>query len=199
MSFLKAMQERYTTKKYNPNKEISDSDIGALKEILRLTPSSINSQPWKFTFVSDQATKEKLSEHSKINTDKVLNCDTVIILSRIDDLSLFEKQLKEELPQRALDYYEDTKKSMSEEQTKAWFDKQVYIALGVLLSACATMKIDSTPMEGIEPDMYDKIIGHTSYKTLVAVTIGRRAEDDKNQPSVSPKLRIALHKIVESI
>jgi nitroreductase/dihydropteridine reductase len=27
--------------------------------------------------------------------------------------------------------------------------------LGVLLSACADMGIDSTPMEGIEPEKYD--------------------------------------------
>ncbi|WP_231862345.1 nitroreductase family protein [Nonlabens marinus] len=31
---------------------------------MRLSPSSINSQPWKFTFVSDRETIEKLSKHS---------------------------------------------------------------------------------------------------------------------------------------
>lgn len=74
MNFLKAMQERYTTKKYNPDKKIKASKIEELKEILRLTPSSINSQPWRFTFVSDELTREKLSKYSKINTEKVLKC-----------------------------------------------------------------------------------------------------------------------------
>ncbi|UCU26522.1 nitroreductase family protein [Mycoplasma anserisalpingitidis] len=40
--FLKVAQNRYTTKMYDPNKKISEEDIKKIKEILRLTPSSIN-------------------------------------------------------------------------------------------------------------------------------------------------------------
>ena len=64
MSFITSMQQRYTTKKYDPTKKIDSQKIEELKQILQLSPSSINSQPWKFTFVSDQKTKEKLSEVS---------------------------------------------------------------------------------------------------------------------------------------
>lgn len=35
--------------------------------------------------------------------------------------------------------------------------RQVYLALGVFLSACAAMEIDSTPIEGIIIDEYAKI------------------------------------------
>ena len=56
MSFINAMQERYTTKVYDETKKIDPKHIEELKESLRLSPSSINSQPWKFTFVSDQDT-----------------------------------------------------------------------------------------------------------------------------------------------
>ncbi len=196
MNFLQSMQERYTTKKYNPERAISKDDIQALEEILRLTPSSINSQPWQFSFVSDQTLKELLSEHSKINTQKVLDCDTLVVFSRIDSLEMFEEQIKRELPQKAYDYYKDKIKSMPDEAIKNWFDKQVYIALGVFLSACAQMKIDATPMEGIEPEAYDRILEQQGYTTLVAVAIGYRAQDDQNQPSITPKSRIALHRVI---
>ncbi len=199
MDFLNAMQQRYTTKKYNSTQEIAPEKIEALKEILRLTPSSINSQPWKFTFVSDKKTKEKLSEVSWINTQKVLDCDTLIVLSRVNDLLFFEKRIKEELPKGAVDYYHNKVKPLTNSEIKAWFDKQVYIALGILLSACATMGIDSTPMEGIEPDSYDNILSQDMYHTLVAVAIGHRSEDDQNQPSIKPKSRIALSQIVENV
>ena len=53
MDFLQLAQNRYTTKHYS-DKRISDSDIAKLKEILRLAPSSINSQPWQFVFISDK-------------------------------------------------------------------------------------------------------------------------------------------------
>lgn len=58
MNFLEIAQTRYTTKVYDPTKKVSDSDIETLKEILRLTPSSINSQPWHFTFISNEEIKK---------------------------------------------------------------------------------------------------------------------------------------------
>lgn len=199
MSFINAMQERYTTKVYDETKKIDPKHIEELKESLRLSPSSINSQPWKFTFVSDQNTKEKLSKVSWINTEKVTKSDTVVVFSRVDDLSLFEEQIKRELPQGMVDYYNENLKPLPKEQITAWFDKQVYLSVGVLLSACAVMGIDATPMEGIEPANYDKIIGNDGYATLVAVAIGYRDEEDFNQPSKNPKSRIALDKVVETI
>ncbi|MGO4911919.1 nitroreductase family protein [Leeuwenhoekiella sp. W20_SRS_FM14] len=199
MSFLQAMQNRYTTKKYDASKKIDSQKIEALKEILRLSPSSINSQPWKFTFVSDRATKEKLSKVSWINTSKVTDSDTVIVLSRIASLAAFESQIERELPEGAVNYYKEFIKPQPEAQTKAWFEKQVYLALGVLLSACAEMGIDATPMEGIEPENYDKIIGQSDYTTLVAVAIGYRDPEDANQPSKKPKSRIALDQVIETI
>ena len=47
MNFLNIASSRYTTKKYDPNKTIDDDTIGKLKEIIRLSPSSINSQDRK--------------------------------------------------------------------------------------------------------------------------------------------------------
>ena len=199
MSFLEAMQQRYSTKKYNASKKIKEEDIQSLKEILRLSPSSINSQPWKFTFVRDQKTKEKLSKVSWINTEKVLDCDTLIVLSRIDNLEVFENQIKEELPEAAVNYYNETIKPKQESYIKSWFDKQVYLSLGILLSACAEMGIDSTPMEGLNPEDYDKILELDNYATLVAVAIGYRDEDDHNQPSKKPKSRMSIDKIIDTV
>lgn len=199
MSFITSIQQRYTTKKYNASKKIASEKIEELKEILRLSPSSINSQPWKFTFVSDEDTKQKLSKVSWMNTNKVTDSDTVIVFSRIDNLVLFEQQIEEELPKGAVDYYKEFIKPQSDTQIKAWFDRQVYLALGILLSACAEMGIDSTPMEGIEPDNYDAILEQKDHKTIVAVTIGYRDEDDKNQPSKKPKSRRAISSVIETI
>ena len=72
MDFLELMQQRYTTKKYNPTEKISSEKIEQLKQILQLSPSSINSQPWKFIFVENQELKKQLAEVSKHNTERVL-------------------------------------------------------------------------------------------------------------------------------
>lgn len=199
MSFITSMQQRYTAKKYNAAKKIAPEKIDELKTILQLSPSSINSQPWRFTFVSDTDTKQKLSEISWLNTSKVTDCDTVIVFSRINNLQLFEEQIENELSEGALNYYKEFIKPQTEEQIKAWFDRQVYLALGVLLSACAEMGIDSTPMEGIEPDNYDKVLGQKDYKTIVAVAIGHRDEEDFNQPTKKPKSRRNINEVIKSI
>ncbi len=193
------MQERYTTKKYDPSKKIDASSKEALKEILRLSPSSINSQPWQFTFVSDKTVREELSTISWINTPKILDCDTVVVFSSVNDLDLFERQINEEQPQGIIDYYNAYLKPLPNNEIKAWFDKQLYLSVGVFLSACATMGIDATPMEGIEPENYDKVLGQTNYATRVAVAIGYRDPEDNNQPSITPKKRRPMGQVVNEL
>lgn len=199
MSFIQSMQQRYTTKKYNPSKKIASNKIEELKEILRLSPSSINSQPWQYIFVSDQETRNKLAKVSFHNDSKIEDCDTVIVFSRINNLELFEEKINEYLSEGAVDYYNNKMKSKPVEEIKMWFDRQVYLSVGVLMSACAEMKIDSTAMGGIEPEEYDKILGLKDYKTLVAVAIGHRDEEDKNQPKLKPKSRMPLNEVVKCI
>lgn len=193
------MQNRYTTKKYDNTKRIEEGKIKELKEILQLSPSSINSQPWKFTFVSDNNTKQKLSNVSWLNTNKVLDSDTVVVFSRINNIDFFETRIENELPEGAVNYYKEFIKPQTDEQIKAWFDRQVYLALGVFLSACAEMGIDATPMEGLEPENYDKILNQTEYATIMAVAIGYRDNEDSNQPRKKPKSRRDFNKVIETI
>lgn len=199
MSFIESMQKRYTTKVYNNSKKIDPIQIEELKEILRLSPSSINSQPWKFTFVSDPEIKTKLGAASFFNNDRIVNCDTLVVFSSINNLNLFEEQINKELPEGSVGYYNQFIKPLPEATVKGWFDRQTYLALGVFLSACAEMGIDATPMEGIEPEKYDAILTQTDYTTLVAVAIGYRDEDDFNQPSKKPKSRRLLKEVITSV
>ncbi|QOD61600.1 nitroreductase family protein [Polaribacter haliotis] len=199
MSFLTAMQERYTTKKYDNSKKISSEKIAELKEILRLSPSSINSQPWKFTFVSDIETKKKFAEASFFNAPKIEDCDTLVVFSRIDNINAFEKQINDNLPEGAVGYYNNFLKEKPASEIKSWFSDQTYLALGVFLSACGVMEIDATPMEGIEPEKYNNLLGDKNYTALVGVCIGYRDEDDGNMPSKNPKSRLTLEEVIKNI
>lgn len=196
MSFKNEMLHRYTTKVYDPNKKIDKQTIEDLKEILHLSPSSINSQPWQFTFVRDKVLKSSLAEASFFNKDRIENCDTLVVFSRIRSTDDFEAQIQEELPQGAVDYYLTYIKPEGENYIHNWFSKQVYLALGVFLSACAEMKLDSTPMEGIQPDIYDQVLNQNKYQTLVAVAIGYRDPEDFNQVEKKPKSRINVKRVI---
>lgn len=197
MDFLKLANSRYTTKKYNPNVKISEEKIEQLKQILQLSPSSINSQPWQFTFVSDENLKKELADASYFNAPKVLESSHLVVFSAIDDIEKFEKQINETLPEGAVGYYNQFIKPQSEAEIKAWFQHQVYLSLGFFLAACAGLEIDSTPMEGIVTQDYDKILKLNGYKTLFAVAIGNRDSEDSNQPSLKAKSRLPIENVVK--
>jgi nitroreductase/dihydropteridine reductase len=196
MNFLEKMKTRYAVKKYNPQGKISDEKIQMLKEILHLSPSSINSQPWNFIFVSNSEIKEQLAEASYFNKEKVLESSQLVVFQAIKNPEDFEKQIEENLPEGLVEYYRTFVKPQGEAAIKSWFAHQVYLALGVFLSACADLGIDSTPMEGIEGDKYDSILNNEKYETLFAVVIGQKSEEDKNQPIHTPKRRLERKKVI---
>ncbi|MGG5209757.1 nitroreductase family protein [Chryseobacterium sp. MIQD13] len=196
MSFLEQMKKRYTAKKYNPQEKISAEQIAELKEILNLSPSSINSQPWNFIFVNKPELKEKLGEASYFNKEKVLESSHLVVFQVLKNPEDFERQIEENLTEGSVNYYRNMVKPNGEAAIRSWMGHQVYLSLGVLLSACATMGIDSTPMEGIETEKYDEILKNDSYETLFAVAIGKRDENDKNHPEITPKRRLKSEMVI---
>lgn len=198
MDFLELVKWRYTAKKYNPNKKISEEQIRKLKEIIRLSPSSINSQPWKLIFVSDEKLKQKLASASYFNEQKINEASHLVVFSAIDDVRYFENRLQQTRP-ASVNYYNQYLKSQGEAGVKSWMQHQVYLSLGFFLLACAGLGIDSTAMEGIETEKYDNILELKGYKTLFAVAIGYRNAEDQNQPSVTPKSRFPFEEILESL
>lgn len=198
MNFLDLAKSRYTTKSYNPNKRISEETIAELKEILSLSPSSINSQPWKFIFISDEKLKSELAGVSYFNQQKINDASHLVVFSVFDDIQLFENQIRQNLPEGSVNYYNQFLKPKPESEIKSWLEHQVYLSLGFFLSACASMDIDSSPMEGIKNEEYDKILQLDGYKSLFAVAIGYRNPEDFNQPSVKAKSRLSLEQTIQS-
>lgn len=178
---------------------MSEEQIQKLKEILRLSPSSINGQPWNFIFVSNEKIKNQLAEVSYFNEQKIKEASHLVVFAVVDDLEIFEKQIKAHLPKGAVDYYNSIIKPQPENVIKSWFLNQVYLSLGFFLSGCASLGIDSTAMEGIEKDKYDEILNMKGYKTAFAVAIGFRHEEDSNHPSVKEKSRLEINQIISSI
>lgn len=199
MSFLEIAKSRYTTKKYNPNLKISEEKIEKLKEILRLSPSSINSQPWKFLIVSDDNVKKELASVSYFNEERINQASHLVVFSVMDDIEKFEEHIEKNLTKGSVSYYNTFVKPKDETEIKFWLKHQVYLSLGFFLSACAHLEIDSTPMEGIQNEKYDEILQLDGYKSLFAVAMGYRDGEDANQPSLNPKSRLSIEHIIHSI
>ncbi len=201
MSFLDLAKVRYSTKKYDNTKQVSNEQIEELKQILRLSPSSINSQPWKFTFVTDPTLKKELASKSYVNEQSINDVNLLVVFSVMENIEHFENRNLSVLPEAWVKgFYEPLVKSNGNEAVKTWLENQVYLSLGFFLSACMNMGLDATPMEGIERQAYKQILNQDRYSPLFAVTVGYAdAPNDWAHPTILPKSRFELKEVVESI
>ena len=195
MNFLEIAQKRYAAKAYR-NEKISEAKIKELAEILRLAPSSVNSQPWKFAIIGDEALKADLAGHSFFNEQKIKEASHLVVFFAKDNVAEFEENFKKVAPQPILEFYAGMKAG-DEKNAKTWFQKQVYISLGFFLAACATEGIDATPMEGIDAVYYTEKLQVKGCKAVLAVAVGYHSEADSNHPSKTPKKRLPLEEVVE--
>ncbi len=189
MDILKLLQSRYTTKVYDLSFRLSEEQLATIKEVLRLSPSSINSQPWAFELIEDEALKSVLAEESRSNLERVKQASLLIVFYTYRDVETFIKERIDTQEPPVQSYFHTYIASQGREAIQAWQTHQVYIALGVLLTSLASMGLDSTPMEGINIDKYDEILGREKYRPVLAVLVGRHAEDDFNHPSRKNKQR----------
>lgn len=200
MSFLDLAKSRYATKKYDVTKKIEAEKIEELKEILRLSPSSINSQPWKFTFVTSEEVKKELAAQSYMNEQSINDVGLLVVFSVMEDIEHFENRNISILPEawRTL-FYEPMIKSNGDVATKSWMEHQVYLSLGYFLSACISMGLDATPMEGINIEGYKQILSQDGFTPLFSVSVGYADLSDWAHPSVLPKSRFELEEVIQSI
>lgn len=200
LNFLDLAKRRYATKKYDATKKISAAQIEELKAIIRLSPSSINSQPWKFTFVTNEKVKAELAAQSYTNENSINEVGLVVVFSVMEDIEHFEARNISILPEGWIKgFYEPLVRARGEQATKSWMENQVYLSLGYFLSACISLGLDATPMEGIDRQAYKEILGQEGYAPLFAVTVGYADHTDTMHPSVLPKSRFALEEVIEVI
>ena len=180
---------RYATKQFDPAQKISDADIETLIDSLVLAPSSFGLQPWKFIVVKDAGLREKLVAASW-HQQQVKDASHLIVIAirkHIDaayvDRFMASMAMHHKTEPHALKHYRDVIVGFVENpklDQRAWTARQAYIALGFLLETAALLKIDTCPMEGIDPLAYDDILKiDADYVTVCACPIGRRAATDK--------------------
>jgi len=75
-----------------------------------------------------------------------------------------------------------------------WSDKQAYIGLGTALIAAAELKVDATPMEGFDPQLFGDVIGLSAKGLHASVIISLGYRDTANDYLASmPKVRLPIN------
>ena len=187
-----ALNWRYATKKFDPAKKIPDETWSALEQSLVLTASSIGLQPWKFFVVTDPAVKTQLQAAS-YRQAQVVDCSHFVALSARRDIDAqhverhIERMVEvtgtaaESLVKFRAMTLRNLDKARAAGTLDVWQEHQIYIALGQFMASAAVLGVDTCPMEGIEPEKYDEILGlsGSNYATVVACAAGYRLAEDK--------------------
>lgn len=213
-NITEAMNWRYSTKEFDANKKISAADFQSLKDILRLSPSSTNIQPWHFVIADDETGKARIAKGTQgmfdFNAAKVTEASHVIVFcSRVyadDDFlnevldkedadgRFAEPKFKEQMHQVRKMFLDIRRYEQKDEPH--WLVEQVYLNMGALLLGAATLGIDAVPMEGADLQALDEEFELRSkgYTAVAVISLGYRSEDDFNADL--PKSRLSEASII---
>ena len=194
MSLIENLNWRYATKKYNPTKKVSEENLHKILEAARLAPTSSGLQQFRVLVVTNPELRKKLSENA-LNPEVMRDCSHLLVFAAWDNYTneridtIFDKTTQERgLPQGRLSSYTDKIKEIYANQTaEENFNhaaKQTYIALGMALAQAAELKIDSTPAEGFDNALTDRVLDLKSkgLKSVTLLYLGYRNEDDYLAP-----------------
>lgn len=207
------LQWRHTTKKYDASRRVSEDDLQVLFSAMRLSASSINSQPWKFIVIESDEAKTRLDKTfarmHHYNQPHVFDSSHIILFaynpkytredfSKVVDKGIEDKRLTTDKREGAFAVFSFAELNTDESgDTSAWTKAQTYIALGNTLHTLARMKIDATPLEGIDTELVNKEFAQelAGYQCDVGLAIGyHHQEDDFN--AKLPKSRLAMEDIL---
>ncbi|MBP6113876.1 MAG: oxygen-insensitive NAD(P)H nitroreductase [Acinetobacter sp.] len=208
MDLLNISKTRYTTKAYDPSKKIPQQQFDRLIQILRLTPSSINIQPWHFFIIENDQAKQRIAKSLvgkyAYNAPKILDSSHSILfctkaditenhltnlLNQDDQSGRFKDQTAKQAQQDArtgyVNFYRNEKGDI-----QRWAENQTFIALGQTLLAAGIEGIDATPIGGFDEQIISEELGLAEKGLIpsVLLALGYRSEQDFN--AKLPKSRL---------
>lgn len=193
VNYLETLNWRYATKQFDASKRVSNDDLESLLQAIRLSASSYGLQPYTILVISDEELKEKLKK-ACWNQSQITDASHVLVFANKKDFNaeLIDSYLElvsetRDMPMESLKAYGDFMKSklldLDQDAKSNWSSRQAYLAAGNLLSAAASMKIDTCPMEGFEKETVDALLDldEMGLTTSVVMPVGYRSEEDQTQ------------------
>ena len=188
--YIKNLNWRYATKQFDSQQKLSSAETDVLEEALRLAPSSMGFQLWKFYRIDNPTVRAAVKE-AGYGQPKITDASHLYaIASRVapteQDVANFLESVKttrgstDESLAGVKQMLEGSITNKPAGDIATWTAKQTYIALGFLLDAAAQHRIDACPMEGFDSVKVSEIIGATKegYMVQTLCAVGHRSPDD---------------------
>ncbi|PJR04099.1 NAD(P)H-dependent oxidoreductase [Avrilella dinanensis] len=208
MDLIQDLNWRYATKSYS-NKKISNEKLDFILEATNLSASSVGLQPYRILSIDNAELKTKLGANSfnkqiaQSSHLLVFAAYNKVTTQHVRDLVKLTAD-KQGVTIESLDGLftaADTHfKSRSDEENKLWAERQTYIALGTALIAAANAKVDATPMEGFDAELFDELLGlkERDLHSVVILSLGYR-DEATDYLANRPKVRIPVEEMVTKI
>ena len=190
MNIIKALEWRYATKKFDSEAIIPQETIELLKHAFNLTASSYGLQPVKLLIISNKSTLNDLVPLS-MNQKQVGQASHLCVFcveTTIDEAyirAFFDRIISiNNTPDEVLNPFRtsviNSFKQKSDDAVFNWGARQAYLAMGNMLTVCATLGVDACPMEGFDPVEYDRFfkLKEHGLRSVLVMPIGYRASDD---------------------
>jgi len=187
---IKQLEWRYAVKKFDSERLVSDEKVNILKKAFNLTATSYGLQPITLAVIQNKTLQKELVAHS-FDQPQVAQASHILIIciqNEVDAnyIASYFKQIKkvrgtsDAILKPFQEAMVDNFSNKKIQEIKDWSKNQAYLALGNLLTICAMEEIDSCPMEGFEPDAYDRVLDLNSkgLTSVLVLPIGYRADDD---------------------
>lgn len=200
---------RYATKKMNADKVVPQDKLDAIIEAVRMAPTSSGTQPFELFVITNPDLRAKIAEAASGQTPITDGSHVLVFAAwdnyteeRIDDVVQLNVAARGDLP-LIHDYYNNLKANYvprDAEVNYAHAARQAYIALGFAMIAAADQGVDSTPMEGFDPDAVDAILDlrQRGLRSVVLLPLGYRQEG-ADWLLTMPKVRKSREAIVTEI
>jgi nitroreductase/dihydropteridine reductase len=190
-SFLKNLEWRRAVKHFG-NKPV---DTAPIIRAITNAPSSFGLQPYKIIAVRDKELKKAICEVA-YNQQQIIECDTLFVFCARTDISeRAEEYLKATGAESVRDMLTGFISYLPDKG--AWAARQVYIALGFGLAACAELQIPSCPMEGFAAHEVHRILGlGENLVPSVMLAVGSAAEVDGTRKE-TPRFRFDQANLIE--
>ncbi|WP_339926259.1 NAD(P)H-dependent oxidoreductase [uncultured Cyclobacterium sp.] len=185
MELIDKLNWRYAAKAMNGEK-IPQEKVDNIIEAISLAPTSSGLQPFEVIVITNQEIKEQIKPIAW-NQSVITDCSHLLVFAAWDTYTEERINKMFDLTNEERGFtnegWENYRKQLLATYPKRPADenfnhaaKQAYIAFSQAISAAAFEGVDSTPMEGFDPNALDEILGlkEKGLRSCVVLPLGYR-------------------------
>ena len=190
MNLIDKLQWRYATKKMDPAKAVPPEKVDQILEAIRLTASSSGLQPYEVLVITNKEVREQIKPIAN-GQSQITDCSHLLIFAAWDNYTAERINNAFDMTEKIRNFTSESGTAYRQMLLKAYpardaeinfthAAKQAYIGLGTALIAAAEAEVDSTPMEGFDPQALDTILNlkEKGLRSVVMLPLGYRKADE---------------------